>query len=89
MKKYFAAAAALAVTLTLGACSNKDEVSIKLPNGNENFITSDVYNVTKQELFNDMVETGGIVALLNQVDYDVLSTKYEIDTTQIDQMIEE
>ena len=72
MKKYFAAAAALAVTLTLGACSNKDEVSIKLPNGNENFITSDVYNVTKQELFNDMVETGGIVALLNQVDYDVL-----------------
>ena len=74
MKKYFAAAAALAVTLTLGACSNKDEVSIKLPNGNENFITSDVYNVTKQELFNDMVETGGIVALLNQVDYDVLST---------------
>ena len=88
MKKYFAAAAALAVTLTLGACSNKDEVSIKLPNGNENFITSDVYNVTKQELFNDMVETGGIVALLNQVDYDVLSTKYEIDTTQIDQMID-
>lgn len=88
MKKYFAVAAALVSTLTLGACSNKEEVNIKLPNGDENFITSDVYNVTKQELFNDMIETGGIVTLLDQVDYDVLSPKYEIDTTQIDQVIE-
>lgn len=88
MKKYFAVAAALVTTLTLGACSNKEEVNIKLPNGDENFITSDVYNVTKQELFNDMIETGGIVTLLDQVDYDVLSPKYEIDTAQIDQVIE-
>lgn len=88
MKKHFVAAAALVTVLTLGACSNKEEVSIPLSNGNEDFITSDVYNVTKQEVFNEMVNGGGIAALLDLVDYDVLSSKYEIDETQIDSMIE-
>ena len=88
MKKHFVAAAALVTVLTLGACSNKEEVSIPLSNGNEDFITSDVYNVTKQEVFNKMVSEAGIVGLLDLVDYDILSSKYEIDDTQIDRMIE-
>ncbi len=88
MKKHFVAAAALVTVLTLGACSNKEEVSIPLTNGKEDFITSDVYNVSKQEVFNKMVNEGGIVALLDTVDYDVLSTKYEIDETQIDSAID-
>ena len=54
MKKYFLTTAALVSTLMLGACSNKEEIGINLPNGNEKFITSDVEDVTKQEVFNAM-----------------------------------
>lgn len=88
MKKHFVAAAALVTVLALGACSNKEEVSISLTNGKEDFITSDVYNVSKQEVFNTMVTEAGIIALLDTVDYDVLSTKYEIDETQIDSVMD-
>ena len=88
MKKYFLATAALATTLVLGACSNKDEIGLNLPNGNENFITSTVKNVTKQEVFDKMVTDAGLSALLDLVDYDVLSKKYEIDTTEVDTAVE-
>ncbi|MGL4338514.1 MAG: peptidylprolyl isomerase [Turicibacter sp.] len=87
MKKSFVAMAALVSALTLGACSNKEEV-VTLPNGNENFITTDGYNVTKQEVFNEMATDNGLYALLDLVDYDVLSTKYEIDQEKIDGAIE-
>lgn len=88
MKKYFLATAALATTLLLGACSNKDEIGMTLPNGNDNFITSDVANITKQQVFDEMVTDAGLSALLDLVDYDVLSPKYEIDTERIDSAIE-
>lgn len=88
MKKYFLATAALATTLMLGACSNKDEIGINVPNGNDNFITSDVENVTKQEVFDVMLADAGLNALLDLVDYDVLSAKYEIDTAKVDSAIE-
>lgn len=88
MKKYFLATAALATTLLLGACSNKDEIGMTLPNGNDNFITSDVANITKQQVFNEMVTDAGLSALLDLVDYDVLSPKYEIDTAKVDSAID-
>ncbi len=88
MKKYFLVTAALATTLLLGACSNKDEIGMKLPNGNDNFITSDVANITKQQVFDEMVTDAGLSALLDLVDYDVLSTKYEIDTAKVDSAID-
>ena len=89
MKKYFLATAALTTTLILGACSNKNEVNITLPNGNDNFITSDVVNVTKQEVFNLMATAdAGLNTLLDLVDYDVLSVKYEIDKTEVDSKID-
>lgn len=88
MKKYFLATAALATTLMLGACSNKNEIGLNLPNGNENFITSTVKNVTKQEVFDKMVTDAGLSALLDLVDFDVLSKKYEIDTKEVDTAIE-
>ncbi len=88
MKKYFLATAALVTTLMLGACSNKDEIGINLPNGKDQFITSDVENVTKQEVFDKMIASEGLTAILDLVDYDVLSKKYEIDTTKVDAAIE-
>lgn len=88
MKKYFLATAALVTTLMLGACSNKDEIGINLPNGNDKFITSDVENVTKQEVFDAMIADAGLTAILDLVDYDVLSKKYEIDITKIDTALE-
>ncbi len=88
MKKYFLTTAALVSTLMLGACSNKEEIGINLPNGNEKFITSDVEDVTKQEVFNAMVADDGLTAILDLVDYDILSKEYEIDTTKIDTALE-
>lgn len=88
MKKYFLATAALVTTLMLGACSNKDEIGINLTNGNDKFITSDVENVTKQEVFDAMIADAGLTAILDLVDYDVLSKKYEIDITKIDTALE-
>ncbi|HAX73106.1 MAG TPA: foldase [Firmicutes bacterium] len=87
MKKHFVALAAVVCSLTLGACSSDKEV-VTLPNGNENFITTDGYNVTKQDVFNAMVEDYGLTALLDLVDYDVLSAKYEIDNEEIDTAID-
>ena len=54
MKKYFLATAAVATTLFLGACSNKNEIGMSVPNGNEKFITSDAGNITKQQVFDKM-----------------------------------
>ena len=39
-------------------------------------------NITKQQVFDEMVTDAGLSALLDLVDYDVLSTKYEIDTAK-------
>ncbi|MDE5977139.1 MAG: peptidylprolyl isomerase [Turicibacter sp.] len=87
MKKYFLATAALATTLLLGACSKNNGIGMTLPNGDEKFITSDVANITKQEVFEEMVHYAGLPALLDLVDYDVLSQKYEINTAEIDDTI--
>lgn len=89
MKKYFLATAAVATTLFLGACSNKDEIGMTLPNGNEKFITSDAGDVTKQQVFNKMVSEAGLGALLDLVDYDVLSQQYELDQTEVDKIIDQ
>ena len=89
MKKYFLATAAVATTLFLGACSNKDEIGMTLPNGNEKFITSDAGNITKQQVFDKMVSEAGLSALLDLVDYDVLSQQYELDQTEVDKIIDQ
>lgn len=89
MKKYFLATAAVATTLFLGACSNKNEIGMSVPNGNEKFITSDAGNITKQQVFDKMVSEAGLSALLDLVDYDVLSQQYEIDQTEVDKIIDQ
>ncbi len=87
MKKYFLATAAVVTTLFLGACSNKNEVGMSVPNGNEKFITSDVGDITKQQVFDKMVTKAGLGALLDLVDFDVLSQQYEIDEAEVDKII--
>ena len=87
MKKYFLATAAVVTTLFLGACSNKNEIGMSVPNGNEKFITSDVGDITKQQVFDKMVTKAGLGALLDLVDFDVLSQQYEIDEAEVDKII--
>ncbi len=87
MKKYFLATAAVVTTLFLGACSNKNEIGMSVPNGNEKFITSDVGDITKQQVFDKMVTKAGLGALLDLVDFDVLSQQYEIDGAEVDKII--
>ena len=87
MKKYFLATAAVVTTLFLGACSNKNEIGMSVQNGNEIFITSDVGDITKQQVFDKMVTKAGLGALLDLVDFDVLSQQYEIDEAEVDKII--
>ncbi len=79
--------AAVVTTLFLGACSNKNEIGMSVPNGNEKFITSDVGDITKQQVFDKMVTKAGLGALLDLVDFDVLSQQYEIDEAEVDKII--
>lgn len=95
IKKSFLATIALAATVTLSACSSNDSFGLTIDNGDADFITSDLGNVTNQEVFEAMVTStdnyglkSGISTLIDLVDWDLLNGQFEIDEEEIDSIID-
>lgn len=95
IKKTFIAALALSATLSLTGCSKTDGLGLKLESGDEEFMTSDILTVTNQEVFQAMAMgvdgnglNNGVTALLDLVDYDLLSDKFEVNQERIQEDIE-
>ena len=83
MKKGLLATLALTATLVISACSSPEEGTIQLENGNDTFVSVKGYDVTKQDVFNTIGLQNTLSALLDLVDYDVLSAKLGDDVNAI------
>lgn len=95
IRKSVIATVSLISALTLSACSNNEGFGLQLNNGDENFITTDLIDVTNQEVFEAMGTSldqnglnNGVLALLDLVDRDLLVGNFEIDLEEIDDIIE-
>ncbi|MGM8212064.1 peptidylprolyl isomerase [Virgibacillus sp. W0430] len=79
MKKYLVASIATVGILALSACSGNDsEVVVKTSAG----------NITKDELYNELVDRYGEEVLREMITMVILDDKYEIEDKQIDQEID-
>ena len=86
---------AVVTILTLSACTNKSGISLQLENGDQDFLTSEVLNITNQTAFEAMLKShdefginNGITALLDLVDYELLKGKFELNQEEIQKQVE-
>ena len=84
MKKSLLTALTLTSIITLGACSSTENNSIELDNGNEPFLTATDYEITKQEVINEIGTANSLSTLLDLVDFDILSAKLSDKKDEID-----
>lgn len=77
------AAGALFGVLALAGCSSDEGLGLRIENGDEYFVTSDVKNVTNQEAFDFMVSQRGVGTILDMADEALLRGNFEFDNEPI------
>ena len=82
-------------TLSMVGCSTEKTTGLKLSDGNEDFLSSDVLTLTNQTLFEKMLSTqndyginNGVEALTDLIDYDLLKDQFEVDQALIQDQLE-
>ncbi len=89
MKKSLLATLALTSILFTGACSSQTEGTITLENGSDLFISTKDCKVTKQDIFDKIGVANTLSAVLDLVDYDVLSAKLVDDADAVNDDVTE
>ena len=82
-------------TFALVACGSSEEFDIMLENGDEIVLESELIEITRQELFEEMATASqnginiSVMRILDLVDYDLLSELFDLDEEALEESIDE
>src|SRR5699024_12075554 len=79
LKRMMQVSIGLLVLLTIVACSSNDEVVVETDSG----------NITKEELYEEMLDRAGESTLQEMITIKILEESYDVDEDEVDERLEE